>query len=73
MDITRIVHIVRSMPKPVIFCEPQLSDKMARVIAHEIGAPVDILDPLGTPDDPERDTYIKLMKFNVETLARYMK
>ncbi len=73
VDIKRAVQRVRTMDKPVVFVEPQLSDKTARVIANEVGAAVDILDPLGTPDDPERDTYINLMKFNVKTLERYMK
>lgn len=72
-DITRIVQLMRTIDKPVVFVEPQLSDKMAQVIANEVGSAVDVLDPLGRPDDPERDTYIKLMRFNVRILEHYLK
>jgi zinc transport system substrate-binding protein len=72
-DVNRVIKLLRTMDRPVIFIEPQLSDKAARVIANEAGAAVEVLDPLGNPDTPDRNTYIKLMQYNLKTLERYMK
>jgi len=52
----------------VIFAEPQLSPKAAQVLAREINGRVLILDYLGDPSDPTRDTYLKTMQYNLDQL-----
>lgn len=54
----------------VIFAEPQLSPKLAETLAREIGGEILILDPLGDPNDPQRDTYMKLLHFNLQQLLK---
>lgn len=52
----------------VLFTEPQISPKAAQVLAQEIGGQVLLLDPLGNPHDPTRDTYLKVVQFNLDQL-----
>ena len=54
----------------VVFAEPQLSPKAADVLAHEINGQVLILDYLGNPDDPTRDTYLKTLQFDLDELLK---
>ena len=54
----------------VIFAEPQLSPKAAEVLARDIGGQVLILDYLGNPDDPTRDTYLKNLQFDLDELLK---
>jgi len=64
----RVAAIARETGSKVIFAEPQLSTKAAQVIAEEIGGKVLILDYLGGPSFSDRNTYIKLMRYNLKTL-----
>jgi len=66
----RIVEILRGMEHPVIFVEPQLNKKAASVFAEEVGCPVLELDPLGDPNQPERNSYVKMMRYNLESLKK---
>lgn len=54
----------------VIFAEPVFSPKLAEVLAREIDGQVLLLDPLGDPQDPARDTYVKLIKWDLQQLLR---
>ncbi len=54
----------------VLFTEPQISPKAAQVLAREIGGQVFLLDPLGSPSDPTRDTYLKVLRFNLAQLLK---
>jgi ABC-type Zn uptake system ZnuABC Zn-binding protein ZnuA len=48
----------------VIFAEPQLGNKVAEIIAGEIGGKVLLLDPLGGKGLPERESYLELIRYN---------
>lgn len=52
----------------VLFTEPQISPKAAQVLAREIGGQVLMLDPLGNPEDPTRDSYLKVLQFDLDQL-----
>jgi zinc transport system substrate-binding protein len=60
----------RRLGQRVIFAEPQLSPKAARVIANEIGGEVAILDDSGNPSDPRRATYTALVQYDVDQIVR---
>ncbi len=57
----------------VLYAEPQLSPKTAEVLAGEIGGQVLTLDSLGNPDLPTRNTYMKLVRFDVDQLLQGFK
>ena len=73
-DIARLIDIIRKEGVKVIFTEPQFNPKAAETIAAESGARVvlETLDPLGDPDDPETNTYLKLMKHDVGVMEKAM-
>jgi zinc transport system substrate-binding protein len=54
----------------VVFTEPQLGETGARAFAEQLGAAVELLDPLGGPGLEGRDGYFAMMRFNTEALAR---
>lgn len=57
-------------PRPgVIFVEPQLSRRAAEALAADTGARIAVLDPLGGPDVPGRETYFDLLRWNLRELA----
>lgn len=60
-----LVKQMRGYKLHVIFAEPQLSDKAAQVIAHEIGGRVEILDDQGDPADPNRATYVQIIQYDL--------
>lgn len=66
----RIIDILRNMQNPVIFIEPKLNKKTAQVFADEVNCQVLILDPIGDPNVPGRDTYIDLMRYNLKSLQQ---
>ncbi len=70
-EIARIVQAARKAGVRAIFAEPQFSPKAARVIAQECGAQVLFLDPIGGVKS--RETYIDLMHYNLEQMAKAMK
>jgi zinc transport system substrate-binding protein len=74
-EIAELVDRINEEGVEVIFTEPQFNPQLAEMIAEESGAEVVLksLDPLGDPDDPETDTYIKLTGRNVEVMAEAMK
>jgi zinc transport system substrate-binding protein len=56
----------------VVFAEPQLSPKLAESLALETGARVELLDPLGGPGVPGRETYFDLLRWNTRQLAEVL-
>ncbi|MDI6800485.1 MAG: metal ABC transporter substrate-binding protein [Thermodesulfovibrionales bacterium] len=72
-NIAKIINELRRLKARVIFAEPQFSPRVAETIAKEVGANVLLLDPLGSPDKPDRDTYIELMLYNLSQIERAMK
>jgi zinc transport system substrate-binding protein len=67
-----VVDILTRSGAKVIFAEPQLSARGAETVAHESQARVEMLDPLGGPDLPGRETYLDLLRWNVRSLAEQL-
>jgi ABC-type Zn uptake system ZnuABC Zn-binding protein ZnuA len=65
-----IVEAIRAHGIRAVFAEPQLNPKIAEVIAKEAGVRVVLLDPLGGV--PGRETYIKLMEYNLRQMKEAM-
>lgn len=68
--IVRLIETARELNARAIFTEPQLNPKATNAIAAETGLEVITLDPLGAPDDPERATYVKLMRYNLSQFKK---
>ncbi|MBC7246774.1 MAG: zinc ABC transporter substrate-binding protein [Actinobacteria bacterium] len=71
-DIAELVEKIRAAGVTVIFAEPQFNPRVAEAVANASGGGVRvaILDPLGNPDDPAKNTYEKLMRHNVVEMGR---
>ncbi len=67
-----IVENVRKFGIRAVFAEPQLNPTAAQVIACEAGVKVLVLDPLGGPDLPDRDSYLRLMRYNLRVMKEAM-
>lgn len=72
-QIEYIVTQIRNYGIRAIFAEPQFNPKAAEVIAREGNVQVLLLDPIGGPEIKERNTYVDLMKYNLNILQRAMK
>ena len=67
-EVARIVEAIKAAGAPAVFAEPQFPPQAAEVIAAEAGVPVLTLDPLGGL--PPRETYLKLMRWNLAQLQK---
>ncbi len=65
-----LVDAARAAGVRAVFTEPQLGETGARALAGELGVPVVVLDPLGGPGLEGRDSYLAMMRFNTEQIAR---
>jgi zinc transport system substrate-binding protein len=65
----RIIAAIKKTGVKAVFAEPQLSSRVAEVIAQEAGVKVLILDPLGGRP-PYGSDYLKLMRHNLAVLAQ---
>lgn len=65
----KIINAVRNTGVNAVFAEPQLSPRVATVIAQEAGVKVLFLDPLGGRP-PYGGDYLKLMRHNLAVLAQ---
>lgn len=70
--IMHVVDVARALKVKAIFAEPQFSTEAADAIAADSGAEVLLLDPLGAPGLAGRDSYVALMRYNVEQMAEAM-
>ncbi len=70
--LVRLIGLIRKTGVPVIFAEPQLNAKLARILAEEAGVKVAIVDPLGGEGIPGRECYTDLMRWNTEVMVRAM-
>lgn len=71
-QIGKIVSNIKKHKIRAVFAEPQLNPKVAEVIAEEADIKVILLDPIGGPGIKGRDTYINLMKYNLNALQKAM-
>jgi len=60
----------RDAKLPAILIEPQLSPRIAEMLASDLDAALVTVDPNGDPTDPERASYEGLMRFNARAFAR---
>ncbi len=71
-----IKYIVDWMKKEkigVVFGEVQFSPQIAEAIAYEAGARLLMLDPIGSPYIPERNSYINLLLYNTAQLEEALR
>ena len=71
--IAEIVDILKKNNVKIVFAEPQFSPKASKLIAREIKGKIAVIDPLGSLEDPKRDTYIKNMEENLKALVEAFK
>jgi zinc transport system substrate-binding protein len=64
---------LRRMQIKTVFSEPQLNPQIAEILATEVGARVDILDPYGSQTAPDRNSFEKLMQYNAARLINALK
>ena len=70
-EITELTEEFQEHGVKVIFTEPQYPDKLAKLIAQEMGAAVVKLDPVVSgPQDPPMGYYIDTMKKNLELMEQ---
>ena len=64
-----LVDAMRQLKQRVIFAEPELSDRAAKIIAQEVGGRVERLDPCETilSEDPNA-TYLERQRHNIQVL-----
>lgn len=67
-DVANLIDNVNTRGLTAIFVETQQSPKNAQALREETGLRIIELDPLGSPDFPERDTYVELMEYNLAQL-----
>lgn len=71
-QLKRIVENIGKSGIRAVFSEPQLSAKVASAIAEEANIRVLVLDPLGGENIPGRDSYLDLMRYNLDTMRDAM-
>ena len=71
-NIKKIVFLIKQYHIRAVFAEPQLNPKVAEVIAREANVKVLFLDPMGGPNIKGRNSYLDLMKYNLEVLQEAM-
>jgi len=69
-ELAALVDRARRSGVRAIFTEPQLGVLGVRALADELGATVEILDPLGGDNVPERGSYFELLRFDARAFAR---
>jgi len=69
--LAQLVATARAAHVPAILIEPQQSPRIAQTIAAELGAGTVVVDDEDAdPRDPERSTYVGLMRWNARAFAR---
>ena len=69
-ELGALAQRARAANLPAILIEPQLSPRIAEMLAHDLGVAIVTVDPNGDPTDPERATYAGLMTWNARAFAR---
>lgn len=67
-----VIDLARALDIRAIFAEPQFNPQAAESIAEEVGAKVLFLDPIGSSQLPDRDSYIEIMRYNVDQMRPAM-
>jgi ABC-type Zn uptake system ZnuABC Zn-binding protein ZnuA len=67
--LAQLVDGARAAGVRAVFIEPQLGEAGARTVASELGVGVHLLDPQGGEDQPGRDSYASLLRFNTAAMV----
>lgn len=70
--LVELVGLIHREDVAAIFAEPQFSAALAESIARDSGVPVVIADPLGGDELPGRESYLKMMRFNLQLFRSAM-
>ncbi len=73
IQIKNIVAMINKYHIRAVFAEPQLNYRAAKVIGREADVKVLLLDPMGNPKQKYGNTYMDLMKHNLNILKEAMK
>ncbi|GMV04356.1 MAG: zinc ABC transporter substrate-binding protein [Gemmatimonadota bacterium] len=68
-----LVDAARGAGLGAVLAEPQMAETAARALAGEVGARVVVVDPLGGPGVPGRESYLDLMRFNARGFAEALR
>ena len=69
-ELAGLIGLAQERDVRAVIMEPQLGERVARNIATELRARIEMADPLGDPTDPARESYVKTMLFNGHAFAR---
>lgn len=74
-QIRELVNAARKLGVKAVVAEPQLSPRAVEELAAEVGPDVKVatIDSLGNPDDPEVDSYVKVMRVAGRSFAEALK
>jgi ABC-type Zn uptake system ZnuABC Zn-binding protein ZnuA len=67
--VQQVEQFIREYNVRAVFAEPQFPAGSLRALAERTGVAVGRLDPLGGPNVPGYDSYIDLMRSNLDALA----
>jgi len=70
-DVAEVIALAKQLHSKAIFAEQQFPIKVSEMIAHECGATVLVLDPLGS--DAKDFAYTKMLARNVAEMAKGLK
>ncbi len=71
-ELKNIIDTVNSLPKKVLFSEPQYDVSLIESIANQTGAEIYVLDPVVTGSQ-DKDEYIRIMRQNLKNLTEALK
>jgi zinc transport system substrate-binding protein len=69
-ELGALARSARDAQVPAILIEPQLSPRIAQMLARDLGVALVTVDPNGDPTDPARASYAGLMLWNASAFAR---
>jgi zinc transport system substrate-binding protein len=69
-DLERVLGFVREARIKTIFVQPQLPAAHLAWLQEQAGLRVARLDPVGSPLQPGYDSYLAMMRSNIDALAR---
>ncbi len=70
--VAELVELIKDEDMGAIFAEPQFPTALADRIAEESGSEVRVLDPLGGEGVPGRESYLDIMRFNLDSFREAM-
>ncbi len=70
--LAHVITTIKQLGITVIFSEPQFSPKVVEAIAHDLHVQVQVLDPIET-GNLETDSYLSLMRKNLQTLVETLR